>query len=211
MTDRVMTDRVMTMRRRPCGPDAWMLDDLDDPAAVARGIIANAHPGIVEVIPAATTVLVRCLRDAHESVGELLDVVQPLETSDDPSDVLTLDVTYDGADLADVAEAAGLTVAGVIARHLAAEYRVAFCGFSPGFGYLRGLDPSLHLPRRATPRTTVRAGSVAIAASFTAVYPTASPGGWHLIGSTTAVLWDTHADPPAAMWPGRRVRFRQAP
>ncbi len=74
-------------------------------------------------------------------------------------------------------------------------YQCAFCGFAPGFAYLTGLDPALELPRRATPRTRVPAGSVAIAAAYSAVYPTASPGGWHLIGRTAAVLFDTDAGP----------------
>jgi len=118
---------------------------------------------------------------------------------------------YDGADLGEVADGTGLTVEEVIARHVAGGYRVEFCGFSPGFGYLSGLDPALHLPRRHTPRTRVPAGAVAIAAGYSAVYPTVSPGGWHVIGTTTATLWNTDADPPAAMWPGRSVRFRRAP
>jgi KipI family sensor histidine kinase inhibitor len=109
----------------------------------------------------------------------------------------------------DVARQLGLGVDEVIDRHIAAEYTVAFCGFSPGFGYLSGLDPALHLERRATPRTRVPRGAVAIAAGYSAVYPSASPGGWHLIGSTTTMLWDERADPPAALVPGRRVRFRR--
>ena len=73
----------------------------------------------------------------------------------------------------------------------------AFCGFAPGFAYLRGLDPALHLPRRATPRTRVPAGAVAIADTYAAVYPSASPGGWHLLGHTDARLWDAEREPPA--------------
>jgi KipI family sensor histidine kinase inhibitor len=83
----------------------------------------------------------------------------------------------------------------------------AFCGFMAGFGYLVGLDERLVLPRRATPRTRVPAGSVAIASTFTAVYPTESPGGWHLLGTTAAVMWDDHRAQPALLPPGTRVRF----
>ena len=199
------------MERRPFGPEAWLLDDVGDPAALARGIDARSHAGIVEVVPAATTVLVRCARERHASVGRLLDAVDPLDVDTDRSEPLTIEVTYDGADLVEVATSIGEGVDAVVARHLAGDYRVAFCGFSPGFGYLSGLDPTLQLPRRATPRTRVPAGSVAIASEYSAVYPTASPGGWHLIGSTTTTLWNTDRDPPAELWPGRRVRFRASP
>ena len=94
-----------------------------------------------------------------------------------------------------------------MSRHSDATYRAAFCGFAPGFAYLTGLDPALQLPRRATPRTRVPAGSVAIAAGYSAVYPTTSPGGWHLVGHTDAVLFDADRDPPALIAPGTTVHF----
>ncbi len=93
----------------------------------------------------------------------------------------------------------GSTIDDVVALHTAPQYVVAFCGFSPGFGYLRGLDQRLHLPRRSTPRTRVPAGSVAIAAEYTAVYPRTSPGGWHLLGRTDVVMFDPDRSPPAAV------------
>ena len=96
----------------------------------------------------------------------------------------------------------------VAARHAAPTYTCAFCGFAPGFAYLVGLDPALHLPRRATPRTRVPAGSVAIAAEYTAVYPSASPGGWHLLGHTTLALWDPlPRTRRRCVEPGTSVRF----
>ena len=116
-------------------------------------------------------------------------------------------VRYDGADLAHVAERCGLTMADVVDMHAGVEYVSAFCGFMPGFAYLVGLDQRLQLPRRATPRTAVPPGSVAIASEFTAIYPGASPGGWHLLGTTDIVLWNDAADPPALLAPGTRVRF----
>jgi KipI family sensor histidine kinase inhibitor len=116
-------------------------------------------------------------------------------------------VVYDGADLAEVAELSGLTVREVLDRHSSAEYTVAYLGFSPGFGYLTELDPVLRLPRRKTPRTSVPAGSVAIAGPYTAVYPSASPGGWRLLGRTDLVLWDVRRDPPSLLGPGDKVRF----
>ena len=117
---------------------------------------------------------------------------------------------YDGDDLDAVAAELGLAVDDVIARHVAGTYVADFCGFAPGFAYLSGLDPTLRLPRRATPRTSVPAGSVAIAGPYTAVYPTASPGGWHLLGHTDIELFDPSVDPPALLAPGTRVTFRRS-
>ena len=102
----------------------------------------------------------------------------------------------------------GLSQAEVIARHQAAEYRVGWLGFAPGFGYITGLDPALAVPRLDSPRLSVPAGSVAIAGGLAAVYPAASPGGWRLLGRTAAVMWDPGRDPPALLAPGQRVRFR---
>ena len=114
---------------------------------------------------------------------------------------------YDGADLAEVAAMTGLDPAEVVRAHTSTLWRVAFGGFVPGFGYLVGGDPRLHVPRRESPRTRVPAGSVALAGEFTGVYPRASPGGWQLIGTTDAVLWDPDRSPPAVLTPGTRVRF----
>ena len=96
----------------------------------------------------------------------------------------------------------------MIALHSGADYTVAFCGFMPGFAYMTGLPAALHLPRRATPRERVPVGAVAIAAEYAGVYPRESPGGWHLLGRTDAVLWDDGREPPALLPPGTRVRFR---
>ena len=114
---------------------------------------------------------------------------------------------YDGPDLADVAARTGTTVAEVIGLHSGTEYHAAFCGFAPGFAYLTGLPAALQLPRRADPRPKVPAGSVAIAAEFTGVYPTASPGGWHLLGHTEETIWDAARGRPSLIAPGDRVRF----
>jgi KipI family sensor histidine kinase inhibitor len=165
-------------------------------------------PGVDEIVPAESTVVVRCSRARREAVGLVLDTVVPLLTSGGDADVLTIDVVYGGPDIADLARASGLRIDDVIRLHATGTYRVAFCGFSPGFGYLRGLDPRLHVPRRETPRTSVPAGAVGIAAGYTCVYPSASPGGWHLIGHSTTALWDVDREPPAVMRPGRIVRFR---
>jgi KipI family sensor histidine kinase inhibitor len=113
----------------------------------------------------------------------------------------------DGPDLAEVAERVGRTPADVAGLHAGRVYTVYMLGFSPGFAYLGNLPRALEVPRRDSPRTTVPAGSVAIAARQSGVYPIASPGGWNLIGRTDVVLWDPRADPPTPLIPGRRVRF----
>ncbi len=119
-------------------------------------------------------------------------------------------VRYDGADLDDVATATSMTPAEVIARHTQATYVVAAIGFAPGFAYLRGLDPRLVIPRRATPRPRVPPGAVAIAGPYSGVYPLASPGGWHLLGTAVeAVLFDARSGATLAL--GDRVTFAVAP
>jgi KipI family sensor histidine kinase inhibitor len=123
---------------------------------------------------------------------------------------LEIPVSYggeDGPDLADVARRTGMTEERVVELHSGVAYRVFMLGFAPGFAYLGTLPEELALPRRDEPRTRVAAGSVAIAARHTAVYPTASPGGWHVIGRTDLLLWDLGADPPSLMQPGQTVRF----
>ncbi len=119
-----------------------------------------------------------------------------------------LPVVFDGDDLADVATAVGMDPDDVVALVVGATLDVAFVGFAPGFPYLTGLPPELAaLPRRATPRTSVPAGSVAVAGGFAAVYPRATPGGWHLLGRTTEVLFDPEVPPHSRVAPGDRVRF----
>lgn len=113
----------------------------------------------------------------------------------------------DGPDLQAVADYAGLSVDEVVKRHAKAEYTVFFLGFQPGFAYLGGLDPSLHMPRRAVPRLEVPAGSVGIGGEQTGIYPAASPGGWQLIGRTAATLFDPGLAAPTLLQPGDRVRF----
>lgn len=122
--------------------------------------------------------------------------------------VIEVPTCYDGVDLLDIARAWDMTVAEVVATHTGVEHRVAFCGFVPGFAYCTGLPPGLRVARLPRPRPRVPAGSVAVAAEFTGVYPTASPGGWRLLGRTALVLWDaTSPEQPATLVPGARVRF----
>lgn len=166
----------------------------------------------VEYVPAARTLLVR-FDPARTRFDPLADdlrgrPVRPRAAAA-AADV-EIPVRYDGEDLDEVAERTGLEPQEVSKRHRAGRHAVAFCGFAPGFGYISGLDPRLHLPRRATPRTRVPAGSVAIADAFTGIYPRPSPGGWWIIGHTDRVLWDLDADPPAVLVPGSSVQFTDA-
>jgi len=191
----------------PYGPRAVLaeFETLAEVMSAAETWSAAALPGVVDVVPAARTVLV-----VHDGSFDASRLVAPssrvVHLSDD--EPVVLDVVYDGADLDDVAQVCGLRACDVIELHSGAQYTVAFCGFMPGFSYLVGLPPALQLPRRSTPRTRVRSGSVAIAAEFAGVYPRDSPGGWHLLGRTDAILWHDSRTPPALLPPGTRVRFR---
>lgn len=169
-------------------------------------------PVIDELIPGARTVLVRFdpLRVPATELAALLRATT-VDAGELPhAGEVTIPVQYDGEDLADVADLLGVSTEEVVARHLAAEWQVAFSGFAPGFGYAVGSDPLFDVPRRSSPRTRVPGGSVALAGHFTGVYPRESPGGWQLIGRTDAVMWDIRRDPPALLAPGTLVRFERA-
>lgn len=198
-----------------------MLGDRVD-RALHRTVLGLAHaieaariPGISELVPAYATLTVFCeSASAAEAVGTALTPVIeafPPNSGLQPPDVvarsITIPVKYDGPDLDEVAERTGLTRDEVIRRHTAREYEVFLLGFAPGWAYLGELDPSLQLPRRSAPRIRVPAGSVAIAGAQTGVYPIATPGGWHLLGSTTLAMFDRTRDPPSLLRPGDRVRF----
>jgi KipI family sensor histidine kinase inhibitor len=196
------------MRILPMGPAAVLVEDPPEgPAAWSAGVRASEPTGLVDVVPGASTVLVRFVdeRACRDAVARL-GLVQPRPPVAIGEEVV-IPVRYDGPDLDAIAAAAGWTPDEVVGAHSGADYRVAFCGFAPGFGYLTGLPDRLHLPRRPTPRTQVPAGSVAIAAGYAAVYPAASPGGWHVLGTTELVLFDPDRDPPALLTPGTHVRF----
>ena len=143
------------------------------------------------------------------------DVARALTTRAAPPDPnsatapLVIPVRYQGEDLDEVAHACGMSRDAVVNAHCRAEYRVEFFGFAPGFAYLSGLPSALHLPRRSEPRTSVPAGSVAIASGYASVYPRSSPGGWHLLGITDIALFDlSRTDSPSLLQPGDRVRFK---
>ena len=188
--------------------DRALLLDSAWPLALGAAVRLAAPVGLVDVVPGASSVLV-CFTGPAAATAALagLQRLRPLEAPVPTQTEVVLPTVYDGADLDHVAAATGCSVAQVVSRHSTGSYVVAVTGFTPGFGYLSGLDPVLHLPRRAEPRTVVPAGSVAIADRWTGVYPVASPGGWHLLGRTAAILWDLDRDPPALLRPGVQVRF----
>ncbi|MDO5501878.1 MAG: allophanate hydrolase subunit 1 [Actinomycetia bacterium] len=220
---------------RPMGEQALLVEvtSLDDVLvldAALRESLASM-PGI-ELVAAARTVLVQGQDDVDlSSLAERIRLVAqgirtPHDVPGDPAaagampenaasenalpedaDVVEIAVRYDGPDLGEVAEHLGVSEEDVVARHTGAVWRVAFGGFAPGFAYLVCGGSGLVVPRRDSPRTRVPAGAVGLAGEFSGIYPRASPGGWQLIGSTDAVLWDLERDPPALLQPGTWVRF----
>ncbi|KOV15171.1 allophanate hydrolase [Streptomyces sp. XY413] len=189
------------------------LDSADEVAALHAELLRRRDAGALgpvrDLVPAARTVLLDGVRDPAALGARIARwEVPPLTSGEGP--LVTVPVRYDGPDLAEVARLWGVgpgEVPGIVGATL---FRVAFCGFAPGFGYLTGLPERLHVPRRDTPRTAVPAGSLALAGEYAGVYPRSSPGGWQLIGSTDAVLWDPAREPAALVAPGVRVRFTEA-
>jgi len=185
------------------------LADLDETLALFASLDAEKIDGIAETIPAARTLMIR-FRPDQISAATLAGRIAALDRTTKAASsehLIEIPVRYDGEDLADVAALTGLDIAEVVRRHTKSEFTVAFCGFAPGFGYLVGGDPALHVPRRKSPRTRIPAGSVALADIFAGVYPQASPGGWQIIGTTPIKMWDINRDPGALLQPGYRVRF----
>jgi KipI family sensor histidine kinase inhibitor len=172
-----------------------------------------AMRGVLDIVPAARTVLLKLDRpDRQAAIRGLLGrmKVAPGGAATTSAEPTVIDVVYDGADLAEVAELTGMTPVQVIAAHTADPWTVGFCGFAPGFAYLVGGDQRLAVPRRSEPRQSVPAGAVGLAGEFTGIYPRRSPGGWQLIGHTDAALWDIDRPDPALLTPGMRVQFRAA-
>ncbi|WP_432983395.1 5-oxoprolinase subunit B family protein [Dactylosporangium sp. CA-233914] len=195
------------MRFRPVGADALLLE-VDTPLDWFAALDAErtaGRLGVVDIVPGARTVLLDGVADPAGLAERLRDwALSPVSRRDQPP--LSVDVRFDGVDLPFVAEFAGLTPERVVDVLTATELKVAFCGFAPGFAYLSGLP--WNVPRLGTPRTRVPAGAVALAAEFAGIYPTASPGGWRIVGHSDAKLFDVDRNPPALMTPGRTVRFK---
>jgi KipI family sensor histidine kinase inhibitor len=203
------------VRLRPAG-ERGLLVEVESLELVHRlhaALRELGQPGVAELVPGYRTLLVVADPERAGTLDELAARLPGLELP--PADAVAGDpvevpVRYDGEDLDEVARLTGLDATEVVRRHTAPEYTVAFLGFSPGFPYLVGLDPALRVPRRDTPRTSIPAGSVGLAGDQTGIYPSASPGGWRLIGRTELTLFDSARDPPALLAPGGRVRFTVA-
>lgn len=224
---------VREMRVLPAGPHALLVELADGERAEAfhaellRRRARGALPGVREIVPGARTVLLDGIEDRNGRLPAARDRLARDQLTRDRlardllswsvppprrevRDAVEIPVVYDGPDLDEVAALWGVGVDEVPALHSRTAFRVAFCGFAPGFGYLTGLPERLHVPRRATPRTRVPAGAVALAGPYTGVYPRPSPGGWQLIGrmaDPVAALWDPAREPAALLGPGTRVRF----
>lgn len=183
--------------------------------AAAVGGSRQSIPGLGVATPGHASVLVpfdpyRCDEDALRSVLEEIVAAEATPGPSGEGPLHEIVVRYggvDGADLAEVAARTGLSETDVVRLHAGVEYHVLVLGFVPGFPYLGIVPALLDLPRRATPRVRVPAGSVAIAGRQTGIYPFDTPGGWHLIGRTEAPLWNAARIPPALLAPGDRVRF----
>jgi KipI family sensor histidine kinase inhibitor len=203
------------VRLRPVGERGLLVEveELETVHRVHAALRALDRPGVVELVPGYRTLLLVAEQGRAEVLDELAADLPELELPDADEvagEPVEIPVRYDGEDLPEVARLTGLDAEEVVRRHTAPEYTVAFLGFSPGFPYLVGLDPALEVPRRDTPRTSIPAGSVGLAGGQTGIYPTASPGGWQLIGRTEVTLFDPDRDPPALLGPGSRLRFTVA-
>jgi inhibitor of KinA len=203
--------------------DSLDLEVNDAVQRLAAAVHARALPWIRDVVPALGGLALH-FDIEHEALPEA-----PLQAAaglieeclkgglPDASAVgrsLEVPICYDpelALDLEELAARLKLAPEEVARRHAATEYRVLMMGFSPGLPYLGGLDPSLAVPRRATPRATVPAGSVAIANLQAVVYPYAIPGGWTIVGRTPLTVFDARRTPPSLFAPGDRVRFRPVP
>ncbi len=203
-----------TPRILPMGERALLLevDSLEAAVALHRRLDTGRIPGVLDLVPAARTVLVR-VDPARLTLAAARAWIAAATTdaasapSATPA-VVELEVAYDGADLDETAALLGVGADELVRRHTAAEWTVAFTGFAPGFGYLVSADWPFDVPRLPSPRTRVPRGAVGLAGEFTGAYPRETPGGWRLIGTTAAALFDPDAASPALLAPGTRVQFR---
>lgn len=212
------------MRVRPCGDSAVLIDVLPSDAESAGTDILHAvlrlHvvvqswelPGIVDIVPAAQTLLIQ-LDTAQLSPKEIAarlsqaDFTSPANRARERSRI-SIPVTYDGPDLASLADLLDMTPEALVRAHTGTTWTAAFGGFAPGFTYLVAESPLPRVPRLTSPRPTIPAGSVGLAGDFSGVYPQVSPGGWQLIGSTTEMMWNPDNDErPALISPGDLVTF----
>ena len=199
------------MRLMPCADSGLLVEmsDMDEVLALYSHLDEDLTDGVIDMVPAATTLLLTIDR-AVTDVERLARAVSGISVGTHhraTAGEVEIPVVYDGADLSEVARLTGLDEREVIDAHTGTPWTVAFCGFAPGFGYMVGGDARLQVPRRDNPRTKVPPGSVALAGEFASVYPRESPGGWQLIGRTALQVWDIQREPPALLVPGTVVRY----
>ena len=178
--------------------------------ALDKALAGRRPSGLISTVPAYASLLCHYdpgVTDTARLQASILELEGHLDVALALGSVVDVPTRYDGPDLAGVALATNLTPAGVIEMHAGREYLVYCVGFAPGFTYCGALPDQLSLPRLASPRLRVSAGSIGIAGRQTGIYAVESPGGWHLIGRTALQLFDPAADPPARFKPGDRLRF----
>jgi inhibitor of KinA len=225
------------MRIEPLGDSALIVRVVDefgrDPETALNAVLSAlrlletaAIPGVIELAPSYETVAIFFDAARIERIGQdefpsdvlgakiqsILNAAAFRNEIESERPAVEIPVCYDkefALDLADVASKAGMEEDEVVRRHSSANYRVSCVGFTPGFPYLSGLPTELTTPRRATPRTEIPAGSVAIGGTQTGIYPRKSPGGWNVIGRTPLRLFDVKREAPALFQAGDQVRFRQ--
>jgi KipI family sensor histidine kinase inhibitor len=191
------------------GPGA-LLAEPDEPADVPL-LYADLRRDLacLDLVPGARTVLLDGPADVDAARTYLATWRPSSRPEAAPEREVEVPTTYDGEDLDDVARLWGMTRAEAVATHTGTVFTVAFVGFSPGFAYCTGLPPELAVPRLDRPRPGVPAGSVGLAGEYAGVYPSASPGGWRLLGRTDLTLWDASREEPALLTPGTRVCFTE--
>jgi KipI family sensor histidine kinase inhibitor len=201
------------VRIKPAGRSALVLDcaDAAESEAWRTELWRRRDAGelaVCEIVAGARTVLLDGV-DAGAAAAIEHWTPRP-DAGSRAGAAVEIPTTFDGDDLADVAARWEVTEEEAVTRLTGIGFVVAFCGFAPGFAYLRGLPDAWAVPRLATPRKRVPAGSVGLADAYAGVYPSASPGGWRLVGRTTAPLFDVRREEPALLAPGTRVRLVRA-
>ncbi|MCI2974492.1 MAG: allophanate hydrolase subunit 1 [Ferrimicrobium sp.] len=200
------------LRILPSGPKAFLVEVEDDSQVMALlNEVANRNDTgwiaqVVDIVPGERTVLFDGVTDLHTAKADVCSwQLQAGEVR--PTTTVEIECRYDGPDLDRVGELWEMSNEDVVYYHSRLPHRVAFCGFAPGFAYIQSLDQDHLVPRRASPRGNVGAGSVGLARSYTGIYPRSSPGGWQLIGRSDTSIWDENREPPALLTPGTRVIF----
>jgi len=196
-------------RIRPFGEAAFLVEVVGPEAAqgLRRALVAEPIEGVTGLVPGRASLLVEFDPFIADPVTLETRIAAVAPAAPPAGRRRSIPVIYDGPDLVEVAELVGLSVTAVATAHAAADHRVLFGGFAPGFAYIDGLPESWRIPRLVTPRTRTPAGSVAVADGMTGIYPAELPGGWRVIGRTPVTLFDPRREPPVYLEPGDRVRF----